>query len=404
MKRFFYLLTTAFILCLLLFDGFSSRSGAVYEGTANANMMIRRHERRQQFGKASLWREAAAECLDAISIPLAKIMVEYCQRRGNVECVMEMQAEIADTKMQIDEHLRRAKENWKKAKKDEKGLDAERANIDKFIAEWVPHYPDRFYEFGIYRNVFRERIDELRELGKFGDALILEAEASDMCARQYEDVTVKYFTNKAKVAEAEAYQKLRDEHLKRSAMLRALAKEDPETWPAEADKRDFSPPKAKYKLSADKAIKLARSDKRIKQVLEGKRNFREFAWFQGFCWTVAYYSQDWGSLAIAFVDDEAGKITDVLISPGDLEEREREEAEERERELRLSPERVIQIVRGNSAVKKYFTEHPNAKTEAAYNWRYNCWIVEVILNNREVGMVSVSDGTEEVLEISLGDE
>jgi hypothetical protein len=404
MKRFFYLLTTAFILCLLLFDGFSSRSGAVYEGTANANMMIRRYERRQQFGKAALWREAAAECLDAISIPLAKIMVEYCKRTGNVGCVREMQAEITDTKMRIDEHLRRAKENREKAKEDEEGLDAERVNIGKFIAEWVPHYPDRFYEFGIYRNVFRERIDELKELEKLGDALILEAEASDMCARQYEDVTVKYFRSKAKIAEAEAYQKLRDEHLKRSAMLRALAKENPKNWPAEADRRDFSPPKTKHKLTADQAIRLARSDKKVKQVLEKNRNFREFAWFQGFCWTVAYYSRDWGSLAIVFVDDEAGKVTDVLISPGDLEERERDEAEERERELRLSPKRVIQIVRGHSTVRKYLAEHPNAKTEAAYNWRYNCWIVEIILNNREVGMVSVSDGTEEVLEISLGDE
>ena len=35
----------------------------VYEGTSNANMMIRRYERSGQFGKAALWREAAAKCL-----------------------------------------------------------------------------------------------------------------------------------------------------------------------------------------------------------------------------------------------------------------------------------------------------------------------------------------------------
>ena len=388
---------------LLLFSEFVPTGEAVYEGSANANMWIRRYERKGQFGKAALWRETAARCMDIISIPLAKITMEYCQRVENMELARDMKAEIADVKMRRDEHLRRAKINWRKAKESEKELDAERAKIDKFIVEWVSHYPNQFYDFGIYRNVFREQIEILIDRGKIAEALLIEADASDMCARQYTDVTIRYFREKSKEARQEAhrqlaaYEKVRNEHLKRSAMLRALAKQNPESWPPVADKRDFSTPESKHKLTADRAIKLARGDKRIHQILERHRDVREFAWFQGFCWTVSYYTRDWGNLAIVFVDDEIGKVTDFLASPGDLEERERSEEK-----LRLSPEKVIEIARENPKVKSYFRQNPGARGNAAYNWRYKCWIMEVILGDREIGIVSVSDKTGEVLEIALG--
>ena len=424
MRNLFYHTLIIFAVCLLLSDSLVLTSEAVYEGTANANMMIRRHERKGQFGKAALWREAAAKCLEMISVPLAEITIDYLQRSGNAEFVRDMKAEIADARERQRDHLRRAKLNWEKAKENTKELDAERVKIDKFIAEWVPHYPDRFYEFGTYRNVFRERIDELKEQGRFGDALLLEADASDMCARQYEEVTIKYFRDRAEVehdvslfdpekigdksvvqesqGQLEAYQKVRDEHLRRSAMLRALAKQNPRSWPAMADRKDFDVPQSKRKLTDDKAIKLVRGDERVQQILEEYKDAREFAWFQGFCWTVSYYSRGWVSLAIAFVDDENGEVTDVLISPGDLEEREWEKEEERNHELRLSPEEVIEIAKRHPKVRSYFKEHPNARASAAYNWQYNCWIIEVILNDREVGIVSVSDETEEVLEVAVG--
>ena len=417
MKRQLYSAIIVYTMCLLLFDGLASTSEAVYEGSANANMWIRRYERKEQFGKAALWREAAAKCMDIISIPLASITIEYCQKVGNTELVRKMEAEIADVKMRRDEHLRHAKINWQKAKENKKQISAERAKIDKFIAEWAPHYPDRFYDFGIYRNVFREHIDILRDQGEIADALLLEADASDMCVRQYADVTVKYFRERAEEAgkandksmvqesrrQLEAYQKVRDEHLKRSAMLRALAKQNPKNWPPVADKRDFSTPQSKHKITADRAIKLTREDKRIQQILEEHRNIREYAWFQGFCWTVSYYTRDWGNLAIVFVDDETGKVTDVLVSPGNLEE-ERERDEEEERKLKLSPEEVIEIAKKHPKVKSYFNKHPDARANAAYNWRYKCWIIEVILGDSEVGIVSVSDKTGEVLEVALGQE
>ena len=96
----------AFVVCLVLFGSSALRSEAVYEGTANANMMIRRYERKGQFGKAALWREAAAKCLDMISIPLAEITIEYLQRNRNVEFAREVKAEIADARARRREHLR----------------------------------------------------------------------------------------------------------------------------------------------------------------------------------------------------------------------------------------------------------------------------------------------------------
>ena len=120
---------------------------------------------------------------------------------------------------------------------------------------------------------------------------------------------------------------------------------------------------------------------------------------------MSYYSHDWRSLAIAFVDDEIGNITDIMLSPGDLEERigdtKEDEEEARDEKLRLSQEKVISIARKHPKVKSYFKEHPDARTNAAYNWRYNCWIVEVILGDREIGVVTISDKTEEILEVTL---
>lgn len=425
MKSYLHFALIVFFICSLLFNSLVLTSVAVYEGSANANTMIRYYEHKEQFGKAALWQEAAAKCLDVISVPLEKITMEYYKRNSNMELVEESESKITDIKKKRSEYLQRAKLNWKKTRESKEELDAERAKINKFIAEWVRHYPPQFYEFGIYRNLFRNRIDELKEQGKFDKALLLEADASDMCARQYEDVTINYFQDKAKEAkragdqsllqqsrrQAKKYQKVRDKHLKRSAMLRALAKQNPEDWPAEADKKDFDVPQSKHKLTPDKAIKLTKADKRIQQILKKHRNVREFAWFQGFCWTVSYYTHSWKDLCVVFVDDETGKVTDVLFSPGNLELfsqdnlEERgfdEEEKERRQKLRLSPEKVIEIAKSHPEVIEYFQIHPKAKAYANYSWQYNCWIVEVVLNNREVGIVSISDRTEKILEITLG--
>ncbi len=323
----------------ICFYGIVPSSEAVREGTANANIMIRRYERKQAFGKAALWREAAAQCLDVISTPLSEITLEYAQRRRDVDMVEKLKEEIADIERQREEHLRRSKLLWEKATENQKELDAERAKIREFIGEWVAYYPKQFYNFGIYQNSFREPMEALKDQQKYRQALLLEAEASDMCAKQYDRVTIQYFRNAVKQAkdsnrqelvkplshQAELYQQVRDGHLRRSATLRALAEKNPQYWPVEADNKEFRVPQSKHKLTAEKAIQAARTHAKVRQIFREHRNIKEFAWFQGFCWTVSYYTQDFSDLAIIFVDDETGKVTDVLISPGNLEEREWEE-------------------------------------------------------------------------------
>jgi len=321
------------ILCLLLLGGFASIGKAVYEGTANSNMMIRRYERKGQFGKAALWHETAAKCLDTISIPLAEITVEYCHRMHKAEVAEKMAAEIADARARRDEHLKLARVNWEKAVEKQEQLDAESVNLGKFMAEWVPHYPDRFYEFGVYRNIFKESIDRLRDGGEFADALLVEADASDMCARQYNDVPVKYFQDRLKDAEQVgdedaaqklrlrlvAYQEARDKHLGRSAMLRSLAKQNPTNWPTAANRAESEVPKSKRMLTNDDVIRSARKLKTIQQIFKEHRNVREFAWFQGFEWTVSYYTRSWKNLAIIFIDDKTGKVNDIMLPPYELE-------------------------------------------------------------------------------------
>ena len=419
LRRTHVLITYVFVLFLWL-DISAYVSEAVREGTANANMMIRRYERKEQFGKAALWREAATECLNIISIPMTEIMLKYYQRHGERELAEEASGELKHIEVQRQQHLRRAKLNWEKTEESKEELDSERTKIAKFTVEWVPHYPDRFYKFGVYENIFESRIEALKKDGKFAPALIIAAEAAEMVAEQYTVVTIAYFTRKAEEAEksglkkfaeqyltqAVVYQEVRDNHLKRASMLRALAKQNPQVWPKEADERNFNVPQSKHKLTEKDVKQLARADERVQEILSIPEGVLEFANFQGFGWTVTYYVRDWHNLGIVFVDDETRKVTDVLISPGNLEEREwdREEQEERERlaNLKLTPERVGQIARGNEQAAQFLKENPSTKTNAAFNWKYNCWIVEFVVENREIGIVTVSDETGEVLEITVG--
>jgi hypothetical protein len=417
-KIHFNLIVYIFILFLLL-NISAYISEAVREGTSNANMMIRRYERKGQFGKAALWHEAAAECLDVISIPLTEMMLKYHRLHKNKELAEKVSLELKAIEVQRRKHLQKAKLNWDKARKNKEELDAERMKIAKFIAEWAPYYPDRFYQFGVYENIFKNRIESLKKAGKFKTALIVSAEAAEMAAEQYTLVTIGYFARKAEEAEkagspkltaqylskVAAYQQVRDDHLKRASMLRALAKQNPDCWPKEADKRDLDVPQSKHKFNEKEVKKLAREDERVQKILSTPECVLEFASFQGFGWTIAYYTRGWYNLGIAFIDDKNGKVTDVLVSPGELEEREwdREEQEEQERlsQLKLTSEQVTRIARKNEQSARFLTVYPNAKIDAAFNWEYNCWVVEFIVDDREVGIVTVSDETGEVLEVSF---
>ena len=386
---------------------------AVREGTANANIMIKRYERSGDFGRAALWREAAAECLELISIPMTTLMIKYYTRYGNNELAGVSRKELTDIEAQQQYHLKHAKTYWEKSKTAQKDLDEERQKIAEFIATWVPHYPDTFYDFGVYANFFRKRRDEFKQNGDYAKAINIEANAAEMCADQYNDIPIAYFKRRAEGAEkakqAEAaekyqqraakYEKVRDAQRQRAALLRALAQQPPKAWPPEADKREIEIPRIQTQLTQDEAVRAAESDRRVQELLKTHKGVHEYAWFQGFAWTVSFYNHGWGNLAIAIIDDKTGKVIDVLNQVGNLEEREWEEKEKNR--LRLKKAEVENIARSHHRLASFFEAHSDARLSAAFSKRYNCWMVEVIRGDKEVGFVSVSDGTGKVIEIEI---
>ncbi len=130
---------------------------AIFEGTANAYIFIRIYEQRGDFGKLALWHEAAAECLTLISVPMNEIAQNYYKRNGYDIWVERTEKERLEIHEQRLLHLKRAEAAWKKSKSSEIILNAEREKIAKFIKVWLPHYPDRFYNFGIYATFIREQ-------------------------------------------------------------------------------------------------------------------------------------------------------------------------------------------------------------------------------------------------------
>ena len=113
------------------------------------------------------------------------------------------------------------------------------------------------------------------------------------------------------------YEQLRDACLQHATLLRTLAKQSPSTLPPEVNigKRiQLQKPKPQITplKNAAKIFHIAKSDPRIKTALANQKGIREYAWFQGFAWTVSFYNHGWGNLAIGIIDDKTGKVVDVL--------------------------------------------------------------------------------------------
>ena len=152
-------------------------------------------------------------------------------------------------------------------------------------------------------------------------------------------------------------------------------------------------------MTRDDVIRIARSHPRVERILKSYNGIHEYAWFQGFAWTVSFYNHGWGNLAIAIIDDKTGKVVDVLNRIGNLEEKEWEEKETSR--LRLKKAEVEKIARSHPRLTSLLEAHSDVRLSAAFSKRYNCWIVEVIRGDKEVGFVSVSDRKGRVLEIEI---
>ena len=340
---------------------------AVREGTANAKVMIQRYEREGDFPKAALWHEAAADCLKIISIPMAEIQIRYYVRHRKNVLADRSRGELGSIKKRREYHLKAAKIHWARSETEGTSpeLEVEREKIAQFISAWAQIYPNRFYHYGIYPSFFRVEQEIFKGTGDYAAVLNLEADAAEMCADQYNEITVAYFQGIAldrnavgRAVGGEAifhrggnhlkypkthhtvlgsmsqeltdntlgilgkdcvhqYEKVRDVHRQRAAVLREIAEGKPKTFPVEAETvlRDLSHKAISPapKLTSTQALRTANRDARLQEHLTLHTGVHGYASFQGFVWFVSYYNHGWGNLGIALVDDKTGTVLDILI-------------------------------------------------------------------------------------------
>lgn len=321
-------ITFFFIFLLLIY---AQPSPAIREGTANAAIFIKQYEQRGEWDKVALWHEAAAECLTRISIPMNEIAHTYYSRRGHKKWAERAKKEHAEIQAQRQSLMKRAENAWEKsgvmaterrgqarALRDASSLSrlqAEREKIAQFIATWAPHYPDRFYDFGIYPTFFREQRERAAQKKDYVKVLQLEADAAEMCAAQYEKIPLALGLKR--------YEKVRDAYRQHAILLRALAKQNQKLTAIclkNVAERSINPlATVSKRAKTDVMLQTAKSDLRVQKALENKNGIHEYVWFQGFAWTVSFYNHSRGNLAIAIIDDKTGKVVDVLIQVGSLE-------------------------------------------------------------------------------------
>ena len=357
-------------------------SMAIREGTATAGVFIKRYAQSGDYGRLALWHEAAAECLTRISLPMNEIAHAYYTRHGYEQWTVRAEKEAYEIRTQYLHHRTSAEVAWQKfvggvctpdsfVYEDFVGgvcnpdvfsvLDAERRNIEKFMAIWLPRYPNRFYEFGIYPTFFRKQRAVAEQKGNYAKVLRLEADAAEMCAAQYQQIPIAHGRKR--------YEKFRDVYLRHAMHLRELAKQNPMTLPLEIDKgrrisnslaiQTVSSQQIGYRLSggraeeeewkdgypvfqssnlpifqsslwltaesiaqqcaliADGYFQIAKSDARVKTTLAGQNGIHAYLSFQGFAWIVSFSNHSRGNLATAIIDAKTMKVLDVCIpNPG----------------------------------------------------------------------------------------
>ena len=282
---------------------------AIREGAATADIFIKHYTRSGDFGNLALWHEAAAECLKRISGPMNEIAHNYYIRRGYKQWVARSEKEAREIQEQYKYHRKQAEIAWQKSETTESSVNAERENIAKFIAMWLPRYPDRFYKFGIYPTFFRKQREIAAQKGNYVKALELEADAAEMCATQYEKIPIAYGL--------EGYQKHRDAYRCHAALLRGLAQQNLKALPTAADqgKELISSLETRRRYPCQKGdaiLRIAKSDARVKTALGDRIGVHAYPAFQGFVWVVSFSNHSSGNIVTAIVDEKAAKVLDVF--------------------------------------------------------------------------------------------
>lgn len=304
-----------FVSLLLILLTFAEPCLAVRQGTATADLFIKRYVQSGDFGRLALWHETAAECLKRISVPMNQIALDYYVRHGSKKWAARSKKEAQEIQEQYQSHRIHAEIAWRKFMEEVCNpdsiplLEAERQNIEKFITAWLPRYPNRFYEFGIYPTFFRKQRELAERRGDHVRILNLEADAAEMCAEQYAQIPIAYGLKN--------YEKYRDAYRRYASYLRTLAQQNPKTLPLEIDKgRLISASLTIHVFSsqqkANTVIQIARSDARVKANLAGQNGVHAYPSFHGFAWVIRFSNHSRGSITTAIIDDKTAKVLDVF--------------------------------------------------------------------------------------------
>ena len=282
---------------------------AIREGTATADVFIRHYTRTGDFGRLALWHEAAAECLIRISVPMNEIAHDYYKRHGYKKWAARAEKEAREIQKHYEYHTKRAKIALQKSETPEPVLNAERENIAKFIAIWLPRYPDRFYEFGIYPTFFKKQRELAEQKGNYVKALQFEADAALMCAAQYEKIPIAYGFK--------GYQKHRNAYHQHALLLQNLAQQNPKRLPkkinaAKQIARSLETQAVSATQKADVIRHIAKSDARVKVALQGQIGVHAYPSFQGFAWIVRFSNHSRGNLVTAIIDEKTAKVLDIF--------------------------------------------------------------------------------------------
>ena len=282
---------------------------AIREGAATADIFIKRYARSGDFGKLALWHEAAAECLKRISVPMNEIAHDYYIRHGYEKWAARSKKEAREIQKQYEYHCKRAKIAWRRSETLKSILNVERENISKFVAMWLPRYPNRFYEFGIYPTFFRKQREIAEQKGDYVKALQLEADAAEMCATQYEKIPIAYGL--------EGYQKHRDAYRQHALLLQNLPQQNLERLPKEVNAakqiaRSLETQAISASQKADVILHIAKSDVRVKAALENQIGVHAYSSFQGFAWIVRFTNHSRGNLVTVIIDEKTVEVLDVF--------------------------------------------------------------------------------------------
>jgi hypothetical protein len=173
---------------------------AVREGSHTAVAFAERYERDGKHRLAALWREAAVEMLERISLPMSQEIRRYQLRMEDADGLAGWdrfyRLEVLDALAMNRAALQRDRQLGAREPAHLEQLAREKARVEDVTLNWIIAYPDRFFRYGFYQQI-QDFQEGMLASGNAAAAVEHEALAREICARQYRSVAVRYLADRA---------------------------------------------------------------------------------------------------------------------------------------------------------------------------------------------------------------